>query len=412
MNKKALILSHLGLGGISNIVKALRNASFDIYVVSSSPYLEREIITNAWSALDLDFTIVETKVLNLEHIFGVFGQDKLKGFDLCLSVWEGQRALMAEVNSFIGASDVDPTHILRAQDKYAMRKVLYEAKLSRIPSFLIADAALAQQQFPHSKFVIKPLRSAGGLQTRVVDTLEDVIASKSDSLIAEDDELFAEYYANNRLYIEPFIEGEEFSFEVIMHDYVLVFGCEHEKVGMVFEENTILETGLASPATSIDEARVAQGLNLCKKILTKLELGFGCYHVEFKCHKGEWELIEVNPRVGGSLIYDSVKLQYDYCLLQRWAESLCGHPPAAAQDRLVGAYFQIGYAQANQTIQNIQVDKNFPEPVLCQKLLAIGDRADAGSREIFAAQSLWKTHLASHSTEVARLNKACYLRYS
>ncbi|MCE0444858.1 ATP-grasp domain-containing protein [Streptomyces tricolor] len=101
--------------------------------------------------------------------------------------------------------------------------------------------------------------------------------------------------------IEDYIPGREFSFEVLVVDHEPHVVAVHEKCEVTETAGTVLENACVSPPHQPDPAadRRRDPLEV-SSVLDTLGLGWGCFHIEARHTPSGWDLIEVNPRVGGS----------------------------------------------------------------------------------------------------------------
>jgi hypothetical protein len=117
---------------------------------------------------------------------------------------------------------------------------------------------------------------------------------------------------------------------------------------------------------------------------------------------GHAEIVEINPRVGGGLLWDSVRLQYDRSLLDDWIDVLSGTPVTPLIPRRCGTYMQLAYPVARKQIVDLDHNTQLPKPEVYDESVGPGSVALA-NRESFGADALWATGLTTHRDEVAAL---------
>ncbi len=122
---------------------------------------------------------------------------------------------------------------------------------------------------------------------------------------------------------EDYIAGQEFSFETLLVDGQAHVVAVHEKYEVTETADTVLEDSCTTPPASLDQAQIAAGLHWLKNVLGCMDLKWGCYHVEARFTGQHWDLIEINPRVGGSLISHSVEaVTAGHSMLSLWLDLL------------------------------------------------------------------------------------------
>jgi hypothetical protein len=118
-------------------------------------------------------------------------------------------------------------------------------------------------------------------------------------------------------------------------------------------------------------------------------------------------LIEVNPRVGGSLISRSVlALNGTASLLDLWLDQLIFQSDGKPSQDYMRAVAELSYSKEGRAptdqatffrvyfaspgqIESIRVEPTEPRPVLTQVLLKEGDEIEPAAREVFLGQILW-----------------------
>jgi predicted ATP-grasp superfamily ATP-dependent carboligase len=313
---------------------------------------------------------------------------------------------MAEINGRLGAIDVPPERVHAAQDKYLVRARLRDAGQSAIDSRRLDDPELRVRLERGERYIVKPRRGSGSLFTQPVSSfgeVEKLAAAFRRGTTAGD--IYEEFFVDNELIAESYFDGREISLEMLRQGGRTLFVCEHEKSVLTLSASAVLERGLSSPAVGISAPDLARGTELATRTLDLLQLGDGCYHVELRMNDArQWEIIEVNPRIGGGFIFDSVRHQYDRSLVADWIEVLSGRPvpDIAPGPRRCGTYLQVNYAEAGRTIATLERNDRLPAPAMFIEVMKPGAVA-RGDREDIGAMSLWLTSLDTHSALVATL---------
>jgi biotin carboxylase len=407
---RALLLVHQGSRSTPALVHVLREKGFEPFVLSSATFDGGAAFGQMCEGLGVEYHASSSVALTTEEVL-----DRARALPdcrFCWAIWEGQRYVMARANELLGAPDVAPTAIQLAQDKHLMRRRLAELGMSRLRAFRLHDPELRERLDRGERHIVKPRRGAASLLTRPVTSWPQVQAMVTafERGPGEHD-MMADFYVDNELIAETFFEGRELSVEMVRQGGRTCLAIEHEKT-LVFSGDTALERGHTSPAVSLSADEVRSATALVEQTLDAFALGEGCFHVEVRVGPGgECEVIEINPRVGGQLIFDSVLMQTGRSMGEEWLDALCGKPvPVAPAQRRCGSYIEISYPEPGRQVLGLERNPDMPEPTLFTDLLRPGavTRAD---REDIAAQAMWRTDLETHREQVARLVGEEYVSY-
>ena len=413
MSRKALVLIHRGSPTTVRLVQLFREKGLEPVVFSSATADDGAGFHAMCAQLDVEHAIARSVTPTAAEVFQELG-GAAETCDLCFAVWEGQRPLMAEINHRLRARDMSPDVIQRAQDKHLVRGVLGKRGLSGITSYRLNDPDLRARLAQRERHIVKPRRGAGSLLARVVSTWEEVESvATSFRQGPRAGDLYEEFYIQNELIAETFFAGREISLEMVRQGGRTLFVCEHEKTSLEFTASTVLERELASPAVGLSEADILAGVGLANRALDVLDLDEGCYHVELRMNDhGAWEIVEVNPRIGGGLIFDSVLQQFGRSMLNDWIDLLTGKalPVSDSSRRRCGTYSQLAYAEPGRIVTRLRKDESFPAPEIFIQAIVPGTAAQ-GDREDISAITLWLTPLGTHRELVATMMKSSYVTF-
>ncbi|TDP94078.1 ATP-grasp domain-containing protein [Labedaea rhizosphaerae] len=410
---RALLLVRRGAPLTAALVDVIRKKGFEPVVLSSLPADGGTKFRAMCAGLDVRCVVSAGVAVTSEEVMATVRDIEDCAFAITMA--DSQRTVMAEANGLLGAHDVTPGALRHALDKHLMRKRLFELGLSRLRPLRVADPELRRRIEAGEQYVVKPRRGVASLCVGLVRTWSDVEALQA---VYErgpgDGDMMAEYFTDNELIAEGFCDGREVSFEVIRQDGHDRVSVDHEKTLLDFADGTVLERGLASPVVGItaDELDAARGV--ADEAMDALGLDNGCYHVELRIDQtGRPEVIEINPRVGGALVWDSVRLQYDRSLIDDWIDVLAGKPVAPMAPRKCGTYMQLAFPVVGKQVTGIDQNPDLPEPEVYGESIAPGAVALA-NREFFGADALWTTELATHRDQVARLvaEEYCLFAYA
>ncbi|MFJ3372928.1 acetyl-CoA carboxylase biotin carboxylase subunit family protein [Pseudomonas sp. NPDC086251] len=430
MNDKnfgVMILSHCGYSFLDDLKVELARRQLKCFVLSSlpdpehAPYRLEQI--RGWAD---HLRVTGSHQLQIADIDAFLERLQAQGERViaCISVWEGYRHLMAYANQRLGVYDLDWTQCLSLRNKLAMRNHLADAGLSQARAIALNASSLERLKQDDLRYFIKPIFGIASYGTFTLQadtcwsTLEKIRREAADDLV------YASAFNGEVTFMaEHYIEGREFSFEVIVAQGRAHVIAIHEKCELTESVDTVLENSCTSPPVSIDESAVAQGIAWVGEVLEHAQLNWGCFHIEARFTGEQWDLIEINPRVGGSLISQSVGVQTQgQTLLSLWIDLLLasGLQQSDALDRWVHNISQLAYTREGTsphpmatffrvyfakpgTLEHVSVLPLLLQPVITHILLKAGDHVPAQAREVFLGQLLWEFPRAEHRQKLMTL---------
>ncbi|GGY89351.1 ATP-grasp domain-containing protein [Streptomyces nitrosporeus] len=427
-----LLLSHVGFSFTEDLVDVVAARGLRCHVLSSLPEPQHQETRPAVLAgLADDVRVTDGHVLTPRDIEEYIDHLQDTGTDVrcCVTVWEGYRHLMALANARLGVPDLDEKQVLELRDKVTLRNRLADAGLSRGRASVLTAGTLAERQREGGRYFVKPVRGIASFGTFPLTAGTTWADLERIAAEARSDTVYASVFAHRpdpgdpadphstapgtaavqetpgmEFLVEDYVPGREFSFEVVVVDGEPHVVAVHEKCEMTETAGAVLEDACVSPPTSLSREELVAGLRWVSSVLDTLGLGWGCFHVEARHAPSGWDLIEVNPRVGGSLISPSVgALTGGPGLLDLWLDSLLtAHRPAGFLEELKSlsytadgtpqggnaTFFRVFFADPG-TIRGIRLNDGPLRPVLTQVLLKPGDVVEPASREVFLGQVLW-----------------------
>ncbi|MGW7413896.1 ATP-grasp domain-containing protein [Streptomyces sp. NPDC054863] len=411
--KGVLLLSHVGFSFMEDLVDMVAARGLKTFVLSSLPEPQHQESRPGALADLADYVRVSAgHVLTPRDVEDYLDQLEAAGTKVscCLTVWEGYRHLMALANGRLGVPDLDEKQVLELRDKLTLRNRLADVGLSRGRASALTPETLAARQREAGRYFVKPVSGIASFGTFALTP--DTTWADLERIAAEaaSDTVYAGAFSTGpgpgtEFLVEDYVPGREFSFETILVDDELHVVAVHEKCEVTETAGTVLENACVSPPTSLTQEETAAGISWVANVLDTLGLGWGCFHIEARHTASGWDLIEVNPRVGGSLISPSVAaLTGGPSLLDLWLDSLLtAHRPAGFLDTLKSlsftadgttqsanaTFFRVFFADPG-TIREVGPNDDLPlRPVLSQVLLHPGDVVESSSREVFLGQVLW-----------------------
>ncbi|MDN7969128.1 ATP-grasp domain-containing protein [Burkholderia multivorans] len=420
-----LILSHCGFSFVEDLVAACRARGLAVWILTSVPLAE-----HGSQRIDVLRTLADEVFVGATHELGTSEVEsalaslrqrslRIRG---CISVWEGYRALMAYANALHGISDLPWGKLEQLRNKLFVRQTLRQAGLSNVDARALTAIVLDDVKRDGRSYFVKPVHGIASYGAFRLTPDTDWSVFEAIVTQAQRDTLYTAVLGGQpEFLVESFVEGTEYSFEVLAIDGKCFVAAIHEKCQLTEENGTVLENSCTSPPSLLTSAEVAAGIAWIQAISTCLKLDWGCFHIEARFDGKRWELIEINSRVGGSLISHSVKaLNRTASVLELWLDQLVsqsGGRPSADYLRLVSdltysddgvpptelaTFFRVYFASPGR-IESIQVKPTEPPPAVTQILLKPGDVIETSSREVFLGQMLWSLPREQRDRELRHL---------
>ena len=437
--RKALLLfAHQGRAYLAAVQKALRELDVACLVLSSRPRDTRDL-DQLRALAPQRLWHVEDSYLDQGHVRTVLEQAAAEGYEVlaALATFEGYRHLMALTNAELGATDAGPAEIAHCMDKYLCRKDLFEQGLSRSNAVLLDATSLPLLQADGQRHFVKPRRGAGSFACFRLEP--DLNMAKLAALQGQmrDDLAFRAIFAGQFDFIaEDYVGGDEYSFEVLVAEgqsYVIGVHAKYlDEAG-----GTTLETSNSCPAPRLSDAHQLAGEHYVARCLHALELEAGCYHIEMRHQPadGHWDIIEINARMGGALINQSIGVfTGGPSILELWIQTLCCRSAAEVAElhaRLAalrestrragrqithGSVFFSRYGERNQMLEHISIAELPRQPDICDIPVRAGTRLPDSERGIFILNALWKVDVADIAQELVDLStmidESFVVRYS
>jgi biotin carboxylase len=422
-----LFLVHRGAAFIDDLLALAGKLGLESYVLTSAPPAESVGRLDSLRSRSTWLQDVAADSLTARDVQAALDALGAQGRNVlgCLSVWEGYRLYMAEANARLSTPDESIETLARLMDKYVSRKRLLEQGLSAVRTDLVTPALLEELRREKTRKFIKPRRglaSFGAFAYKPDLTWEALQAVLAEMATDPD---FRDVFEGARDFIaEDYIEGHEFSFEAIVCDGELFLIGVHEKVQLDERHGATLETASLSPPLSLSTAQLQEANTFLERSLRALGVTTGCLHIEARFSGSRWEIIEVNPRVGGSFINHSVRVTTDgECMLDLWLRTLLARTEQekaelkkalaaksifseAARARTSGVYFRVYFGEPGRRIRETVTPPSTPAPELLRVIVPAGVALPNSSREVFVAQALWRLSRASLETDFLTAQQA------
>lgn len=262
-----------------------------------------------------------------------------------------------------------PQGVRNCRDKSALRNILYDAGLSSGRAIMVDQntdrTALAAEL---SRPAI--LKDRSGTGSRNVWLVEN-----ADDLNGALDEAFSQPDARP-LTLEPYFRGTLYSAETVssggeMRMYAL-------SGRLMSPEPKFTEEAVITPL-DCPEAEFQKISDWISQVLTAVGYSDGMAHTEFMMTADGFEIVEINTRIGGTLLGELVCRSYDENIYQAFLELALGRRPALLDvalnggDRYAVKLLYPPYAGRLQKVTGIDRMKNFPGSPEYYEVISAGD---------------------------------------
>jgi hypothetical protein len=409
-----LLLSHCGFSFMEDLIAALSARGLRSFILTSSPLPSHQANRLDELSSKADWLVsTDSHVLTPKDVeFALVSlQERGETVLTCITVWEGYRMMMALANARLGVADLSSARVNSLRNKLAVRHQLGVAHLTRAQATALTRHNFESLRSGGRPYFVKPICGIASYGAFAMRPDTEWCAIERVAREAQSDELYKSAFGTDlRFMAEDYVPGREFSFELLVVGGRLYVLAIHEKCEITEMQDTVLENACVSPPVSLDAAACSAGIHWMKQVFRELELDWGCFHVEARYDGERWDLIEINPRVGGCLISPSVKaLNGEAGVLELWLDMLLA---SSARDRRIldafesrlaalsirsdgtspfehATFFRAYFAQPGK-IESVDLRDVEPAPAVSQVFLKRGEEITQASREVFVAQLLWR----------------------
>lgn len=286
--------------GRMGFYKTLKNRGYEIAIIGTGKYSDlADYIIDA-DPKNLDMVVSELTTFMQKHEIACIFTASEFGIEIAAAASE---ILDIPYNTSFKA-------IKRARNKYLTRSLLSKNEIPT-PQFFIAESEgeiidkLKEFKFP---VILKPLNAAGSCSVTKINSLAEA-REKMQLAIKNRDRMPVNMHRKDTTHdywlVEEFLEGFEISVESITYNSKTEVICIHDKFCTI-DEPYFIEKIFVTPSIRIDIKLENEIVNMTKAILSALEFDFGVSHVEYKITSDGPRLLEVNGRVGGAMVVESV----------------------------------------------------------------------------------------------------------
>lgn len=275
---KSILIFGAGDNQLS-LIKGAKELGYKTIVIDPNP------IAIAKSIADI-FEVVPPK--DYEHTKQVAQKYKVEGIITCQM--ENPLLLMAKLAEDMGFNFPTTSAIEKARDKFLMKKAFLKTSVPCAKGFLISSANEIKKSEISFPAIIKPVdafSSRGVYKLNQFSEIEKYFPLTSD------------FSSNNKVIVEEFIEGPEFSIESVTNNGETYIIQITEKEITPFP-NTV-ELAHIQPANISDKEKASIEITI-KNAIKALGLDNCATHAELKLTIEGPKMIEVGARLGGDYI--------------------------------------------------------------------------------------------------------------
>lgn len=116
----------------------------------------------------------------------------------------------------------------------------------------------------------------------------------------------------NSMLVEGYIDGREASVEVVVADGKAIPLLVHDKVLVTEQERVVYEHLLMVPPVRFTEREIQAMKDYAVSVVQATGVDYSLCHVELRYGKNGPQLLEINPRVGGMMVTQSLKTMINF----------------------------------------------------------------------------------------------------
>jgi biotin carboxylase len=216
-------------------------------------------------------------------------------------------SLAADISKELGLQEVSVGALFKMEDKTRFRDVLKRNPVS--PHFSVCSLEMdGNEIFDHH---VKKLPVI--LKSPISNGSKDVIKADSRKEFLKGVQYFKKNFSHTPLLIEEYLSGPQYLIEVVVRH------AKTEIVAIIEQEissnSRFIITGYHMPARLASGAKETLTAAI-ENIMKDIGLSHGTCHLEMRHVNEEWKLIEINPRISGSVINQMILESTGICLVK------------------------------------------------------------------------------------------------
>ncbi|NQD64981.1 ATP-grasp domain-containing protein [Bacillus haikouensis] len=216
-------------------------------------------------------------------------------------------SLAADISKELGLQEVSVGALYKMEDKTRFRDELKRNPVS--PQFCVCSLDIdADKIFDHHVNKLPVV-----LKSPISNGSKDVIKADSREEFLKGVQYFKKNFSHIPLLIEEYLSGPQYLIEVVVRH------AKTEIVAIIEQEissnRRFIITGYHMPARLAPDANETLTAAI-EYIMKDIGLSHGTCHLEMRHVNDEWKLIEINPRISGSVINQMILESTGICLVR------------------------------------------------------------------------------------------------
>jgi biotin carboxylase len=218
-------------------------------------------------------------------------QQQGKRIKACLSLIDPFVYSTAILSEELGLATLSTGALYKMEEKTRFRKELQSLNVNpwfNVVSYKASVNDIYEDFKKRLPFIIKSPQSFGS---------KDVYLGRTEKDLEMSLHLLKRQFPKTSLLVEEYLEGPQYLVEVlVLEGKIHIIAIVEQEITNL--NNRFIVTGYVFPAALSDDQYTKLEVTI-KNILTTLEMVHGSCHLEMRWVKGEWKLIEINPRMSG-----------------------------------------------------------------------------------------------------------------
>ncbi|MFX4302761.1 ATP-grasp domain-containing protein [Alicyclobacillus tolerans] len=251
-------------------------------------------------------------------------------------------ATVALLANDLGLPNKNHSSIIECSNKYLMREKLYQIGLQDKDYALVTSLSdcLIAADFIGYPLILKPVNGSASHLILKADNKSEFVENYQymcrrieeggnpgqynfahNFQLPRNRSIFMD--PRNMFLVEKYLDGPEVSIEMIVFQNQVVPLLIHDKVILTEERSKVLEHFLVTPPDRLNHEQIDELLNYAETAIDKIKLNQSFVHLEMRYDKNSGpRIIEINPRIGGMLVPQSLKTYYGMDVSE-WEILLC-----------------------------------------------------------------------------------------
>jgi biotin carboxylase len=240
-----------------------------------------------------------------KHLSIIYDQGKqVKAF---VSFIDPLVSFAADISRELGLQEVSVAALFKMEDKTRFRNELKRSPVS--PDFSVCTLDMdGNEMFDHHVNKLPVI-----LKSPISNGSKDVIRADTREEFVKGVHYFKKHFSHTPLLIEEYLSGPQYLIEVVVrHSKTEIVAIIEQEISSNLR---FIITGYHMPARLSHSAKETLAAAI-GNIMKDIGLSHGTCHLEMRHVNEEWKLIEINPRISGSVINRMILESSGICLVK------------------------------------------------------------------------------------------------